>query len=101
MVFIGNCVRVNGSISLTKDCCCYIDDDSSFGGVSLRIYEATNIIIGRNCMFSWSIWAGTCDYHPIMDINSNNRLNFSNSIYIGDHVWCGQEIGILNLYLRV
>lgn len=45
--------------------------------------------------------AGTCDYHPIMDINSNNRLNFSKSIYIGDHVWCGQEIGILNLYLRV
>ena len=38
---------------------------------------------------------------PIMDINSNNRLNFSKSIYIGDHVWCGQEIGILNLYLRV
>ncbi|WP_141081466.1 acyltransferase [Campylobacter devanensis] len=94
MVFIGNCVRVNGSISLTKDCCCYIDDDSSFGGVSLRIYEATNIIIGRDCMFSWSIWAGTCDYHPIMDINSNNRLNFSKSIYIGDHVWCGQEAGI-------
>ena len=24
----------NGTISLTKDCCCYIDDDSSFGGVS-------------------------------------------------------------------
>lgn len=94
LVFIGNCVRVNGSISLTKDCCCYIDDDSSFGGVSLRIYEATNIIIGRDCMFSWSIWAGTCDYHPIMDINSNNRLNFSKSIYIGDHVWCGQEAGI-------
>ena len=45
-------------------------------------------------MFSWSIWAGTCDYHPIMDIKSNNRLNFSKSIYIGNHVWCGQEAGI-------
>ena len=95
LVFIGNGVRVNGTISLTKDCCCYIDDDSSFGGVSLRVYEAKNIIIGRDCMFSWSIWASTCDYHPIMDIKSNNRLNFSKSIYIGDHVWCGQEAGIL------
>lgn len=94
LVFIGNGVRVNGTISLTKDCCCYIDDDSSFGGVSLRVYEAKNIIIGRDCMFSWSIWASTCDYHPIMDIKSNNRLNFSKSIYIGDHVWCGQEAGI-------
>lgn len=95
LVFIGNGVKVNGTISLTKDCCCYIDDDSSFGGVSLRVYEAKNIIIGRDCMFSWSIWASTCDYHPIMDIKSNNRLNFSKSIYIGDHVWCGQEAGIL------
>lgn len=95
LVFIGNGVRVNGTISLTKDCCCYIDDDSSFSGVSLRVYEAKNIIIGRDCMFSWSIWASTCDYHPIMDIKSNNRLNYSKSIYIGDHVWCGQEAGIL------
>ncbi|ARR03833.1 MULTISPECIES: acyltransferase [Campylobacter] len=95
LVFIGHGVRVNGTISLTKDCCCYIDDDSSFGGVSLRVYEAKNIIIGRDCMFSWSIWASTCDYHSIMDIKSNNRLNFSKSIYIGDHVWCGQEAGIL------
>ena len=52
-------------------------------------------------MFSWSIWAGTCDYHPVMYIKSNNRLNFSKSIYIGDNVWCGQETGILNLDFRL
>lgn len=33
LVFIGNGVRVNGTISLTKDYCCYIDDDSSLVGL--------------------------------------------------------------------
>ena len=53
LVFIGNGVRVNGTISLTKDCCCYIDDDSSIGGGRLRVNEANNSIIRNNyiCFF--------------------------------------------------
>ncbi|TWO16497.1 hypothetical protein ZA02_03105 [Campylobacter lanienae] len=45
-------------------------------------------------MFSWDIWLATCDYHLIIDAKTNNRINFSKSIYIGDHVWCGQDTAI-------
>ena len=45
-------------------------------------------------MFSWNIWVSTCDHHLIMDCNTNNRVNYSKSVYIGDHVWCGQESAI-------
>ncbi|MBR2149252.1 MAG: hypothetical protein IJ965_07500 [Campylobacter sp.] len=58
------------------------------------IYESKNVILGTDCMFSWSIWISTCDHHLIMDCNTNNRVNFSKSIYIGDHVWIGRESAI-------
>ncbi|WP_096019442.1 hypothetical protein [Campylobacter lanienae] len=45
-------------------------------------------------MFSWDIWLATCDYHLIIDAKTNNRINFSKSIYIGDHVWIGRESAI-------
>ncbi|RAZ60268.1 acyltransferase [Campylobacter hyointestinalis] len=94
VVFIGNNVWMNGPIYLPNSGLCYIDDNCSFNGTTFCPYEAKNIILGRDCMFSWSIWVSTCDHHLIMDCNTNNRVNYSKSIYIGDHVWCGQESAI-------
>ncbi|WP_086290676.1 hypothetical protein, partial [Campylobacter devanensis] len=94
VVFIGNNVWMNGPIYLPNSGLCYIDDNCAFNGTTFCPYEAKNIILGRDCMFSWSIWVSTCDHHLIMDCNTNNRVNFSKSIYIGDHVWCGQESAI-------
>lgn len=95
LVFIGNNIRFNGTITTTTNGVCYIGDDSTFNGVSIKVYESKHIIIGNDCMFSWSIWLNTCDHHLIFDSNSFQRTNFSKSIYIGDHIWCGQESAIL------
>ena len=94
VVFIGNNARVNGKIEIATNGVCYIGDDSTFNGVAFRIFEGKNIIVGNDCMFSWSIWLSTCDHHLIFDF-SHQRANFSKSIYIGDHIWCGQEAAIL------
>ena len=94
LVFIGNKARVNGKIEIATNGVCYIGDDSTFNGVAFRIFEGKNIIVGNDCMFSWSIWLSTCDHHLIFDF-SYQRTNFSKSIYIGDHIWCGQESAIL------
>ncbi|TWO14060.1 hypothetical protein ZA02_06295 [Campylobacter lanienae] len=45
-------------------------------------------------MVSWNTWLSTCDHHLIMDCNTNNRVNYSKSVYVGDHVWCGMETTI-------
>ena len=95
LIFIGNNVKANGGIDICNDGVCFVDDSSSFNGTAMRVYEAKNIIFGRDCMFSWGIWLSTCDHHLIIDSTSNHRINFSKSIYIGDHVWCGQESSIL------
>ncbi|ARQ98240.1 acetyltransferase [Campylobacter lanienae NCTC 13004] len=94
-VFIGNNVIFAGVIKIHNNSLCFIDDNSTFNGTSIEAFEAKNIFFGRDCMFSWGIWLSTTDYHPLMDCNTNNRINFSKSIYIGDHVWCGRDVGIL------
>ena len=94
VVFIGENSRTNGSIDVPSNGLCYIGNGSSSNGTIFRVFEAKNIIVGNDCMFSWSIWVSTCDHHLIMNCNTNNRANFSKSVYIGDHVWCGQEAAI-------
>ncbi|MCL9821163.1 hypothetical protein NCR96_05355 [Helicobacter sp. 14348-15] len=95
LVFIGNNVTTSGKINISSNGICFIDDNSTFNVTSIHVYESKNIIFGRDCMFSWGIWLATCDHHLIIDSMSNYRINFSKSIYIGDHVWCGQETSIL------
>lgn len=74
----------------------FIDSNNYFNGVlHAEISEETNLFIGKGGMFSHSIWMMTSDSHLVYDIDSLNRLNFSKSIYIGDHVWIGQNTIIL------
>lgn len=54
-----------------------------------------NIIIGDQCLFSHTIWFRNADPHLIYDNITNKRINPTQSIYIGDHVWVGQEVAFL------
>ncbi len=54
-----------------------------------------NIIIGDQCLFSHTIWFRNADPHLIYDNITNKRINTTQSIYIGDHVWVGQEVAFL------
>lgn len=61
--------------------------------------ERKNVIIGNDCLFSFGNYLRTSDPHLIYDINGD-RINEAKSIYIGDHVWIGQESLILkNTYI--
>ncbi|RAZ49945.1 hypothetical protein [Campylobacter hyointestinalis] len=95
LVFIGTGIWFgSGSIRVPNSGMCFMDDTSSFGGTHFSVLEAKNIIVGRRILVSWNTWLSTCDHHLIMDSQTNDRINFSKSIYIGDHVWCGQDTAI-------
>ncbi|RAZ51211.1 hypothetical protein [Campylobacter hyointestinalis] len=95
LVFIGKGIWFgSGSIQVPNSGMCFMDDTSSFGGTHFKVLEAKNIIVGRRILVSWNTWLSTCDHHLIMDSQTNDRINFSKSIYIGDHVWCGQDTAI-------
>lgn len=46
-----------------------------------------SIEIGENCMFSNHIIIRTSDSHPIYSLDSNQRINKSKPIRIGNHFW--------------
>lgn len=69
---------------------------SFFNGiVNIALGERQHVVVGDGCMFSFGIWLRTSDVHLIYDCNSKQRVNPSRSIFIGDHVWVGQDAMIL------
>ena len=57
--------------------------------------EEKNLFVGNECLFSTGIVFRTADPHLIYDNKSHERLNYSKSIYLGDHIWVGQNTIIL------
>lgn len=57
--------------------------------------ECKHILIGGNCLFSFGVVIRNADAHLIYDINTQSRINDTQSIYIGDHVWIGQNTLLL------
>lgn len=57
--------------------------------------EEKHFFVGDNGLFSFDICARVGDAHLIYDVASKERLNITKSVYIGDHVWIGQNSIIL------
>ena len=57
--------------------------------------EQKNVLIGSEGLFSTEIWIRNSDAHLLYDSTSKKRINFSKSVYIGDHVWIGQQAMVL------
>lgn len=96
LVFIGDGVVFNSDVSIrtVSDSVVYIGNNTTMNSGRIDAYEMKNIIIGNDCMFSTDIVVTTTDSHGIYDYNGD-RINESDSIYIGDHCWLGLESRIL------
>ena len=62
--------------------------------LSVILSEQKHCLIGDNGAFSDNISIRNADSHLIYKCSTKNRLNISKSIYIGDHVWIGQDARI-------
>ncbi len=63
----------------------------------LNVYlsEQRHCFIGDNCLFAPDIIIRNADPHLIYDCVTKARINPTHSVYIGDHVWIGQEVVLL------
>lgn len=57
--------------------------------------KGSRIIIGDDCMFSNNIIVRSSDSHPIIDINSRQRINPARNVVIGNHVWIAPQAIIM------
>ena len=72
-----------------------IESNTSFEGVHLLASEGANMKIGADCMFSYGIEIRNSDSHGIYDMKTRRRINFSENIEIGNHVWLGMGVSVL------
>jgi len=85
----------NAEFWIQNDCnTITIGENTCFAG---RVYfdaqEGSTISIGDNCLFSIEVIFRTGDCHSILDMN-NNRINASENIEIGNHVWIGYDVKV-------
>lgn len=65
-----------------------------YGKTHLAVLEGTAIEIGNDCLFSSDIHFRTGDSHSVLDM-TGRRINPSEDIRVGDHVWVGTKVTCL------
>ena len=99
LVFLKTGKYSNLNISVHNNSVVYIGEKNYFNPhdseSTIILSEEKNLFIGNNNAFSFGQFFRTADPHLIYETNSHKRINPSKSIYIGDHVWIGQQCTIL------
>lgn len=86
----------NLNVSLFNNSVIYFGKDNYFnGGLNISVSEYQNVIIGDDCLFSFGIWIRTADPHVLYSAETKRRINDSKGVFIGDHVWIGQNVCLL------
>ncbi|MBQ7739746.1 MAG: hypothetical protein IJT65_00735 [Eubacterium sp.] len=74
----------------------FIGKDNYLNGVlNVTLSEQKNVFIGDNNLFAFGIWIRTADPHLVYSTETKKRINPSKSVFLGDHVWVGQNVFVL------
>lgn len=85
----------NLNVNIRNDSSIYMGKDNAMGSnLNITVEEHQNIIVGDDCLIENNIDIRTSESFPIYDLSSKKRLNYSQSIFIGDHVWIDHFVHI-------
>ncbi|PKF90503.1 hypothetical protein CW306_03070 [Bacillus sp. BA3] len=97
LIIIGKSNRnATMSVSVWNDNTFFLGRNYSFNGLARFILsEQKNLFIGDDNMFSSGVVVRLADPHLIYDVTTQKRINPTKSVYLGDHIWIGQDVMIL------
>ena len=91
LVYIRSSINNNFNLDIYHNSTVFIGKDVLMGhSIVLNVQESQNIIIGDDSMIGNEVNIFTADYYPIYNSKDKKRINYSNSVYNGDHVWIGR-----------
>lgn len=100
-----NCkIIIGGGSTIVSNVHFWCQDDNStilignnftMEGGHIAATEGESITIGNDCMFSGDIEIRNGDSHSILDVLTNRRINYAESVIIGDHVWLTAHVRVL------
>jgi len=71
-----------------QNCSLVIGKNSTFEDAHLALTEPNSTMtIGNDCLFAYDIDVRTGDSHSIISKSTNERINYAENVFIGDHVW--------------
>lgn len=65
------------------------------GKMQVVCSEHQHIFLGDDGLYARDLWLRNSDAHPLFSAATGERVNPSQSIFVGDHVWLGQGAMIL------
>ena len=84
------------NISLWNDSVCHCGRFIYYNDtLKILLSEHKHCFIGDSCIISSDVFIRNSDPHLIYSCDDGNRINPTKSVYIGDHVWLGQNVNIL------
>lgn len=95
IVYLSSNLKDNFRLIIYNNSSGYVGKNADIGfSVTIKICENQNIIIGDDCILGDYVYISNSDSFSIYNFSSKKRINFSSSIYIGDHVFLGNNVYI-------
>lgn len=93
LVYIRSNLKNNFILDIFHNSTVFLGKDISLGNsIVFNVQEGQNLIIGDDCDIGHKTIIYASDHYPIYSIKDKKRINFSTSVFIGDHVWIGRFV---------
>lgn len=92
IVYLSSDLVNNFKVEIYNNSFLFLGKDIKLGSsIKISVHECQNVFIGDDCIIGDNAYISTSNSFPIYDGNTKERINYSKSVFIGDHVFLGNS----------